>query len=440
MRNFLGLIAAAAFLSAPWITATHADQPYAIPDGLTPVSDWASGFSAEEAERFRTGYRAQDFWSGTDGTVFTYLNLSEVLNTMAVPRDGPVAALEEAPMEAVAEVVATTQLGTMPLSEAIADPRSRLQAMAVIHKGKIVFETYPGMQPYQNHSWNSASKPISGLLIHQLVQEGRIDLDNSVASYLPFTSGHPVGAVSVRDVLHQRTGLNYEETNASISDPTHPIGYGFARALAGRNEPVTLSIREALPQVGVLREPGTAFQYSSYNTQILGLIVEAVTGQPLSAVISTRIWRQAGMEGDALLGLSSAGEALGAGVFSSRLRDFARFGMLFTPSWSMVSRQRIVPETYLADVYAAADPGIYLEGFQGNRMVAGFGDAGAPYGAAYQWDAVFEDGDLFKPGINGQALYISPQTDTVVVYYSTTFANSLYLIAYPRAIVNGLFR
>lgn len=440
MRMFPTSAVTIAFTASLWASVSVGQDAYVIPDSLRPVTTWKEGFSAEEAERFRTEYTAGDFWSGTGSTVFTYLNLPKVLNTMHVARSGPIAPLEEWPMEEVGEVAATTQLGAMPLRQAIADPRSRLQAIAVVHQGRIVFEAYPGMQRFHRHSWNSASKPISGLLIHQLVSQGLIDLKRTVADYLPFTSGFPVGAIRVEDVLHQRTGLDYEETNASISDPSHPIGYGFAQALAGRNEQVQLSIRDVLPRVGIDRPPGSAFQYSSYNTQILGLIVEAVTGQALNKVISARIWREAGMEGDALLGLSSAGEPLSAGAFSSRLRDFARFGMLFTPSWSAVSPTSVVGENYLTDVYAAASADIYLEGVQGNRMVAGFGREGAPYGSAYQWDAVFEDGDLFKAGINGQALYVSPQTDTVIVYFSTAFANSLYLIAYPRAIVNDLFR
>lgn len=440
MQNRITLLACMALMLAPIARIAHSQEIYAIPEGLEPVSIWQNGFSATEAERFRTDYSATDFWAGTDRTVFTYLNLSEVLNTMTVARDGPVSELEEARMDAIGEVAATTQLGTMTLNDALADPRSRIQGIAVVHKGLIVFEAYPGMQSYQSHSWNSASKPILGLLIHQLAGEGLVDIDKTVADYLPFTSTYPVGAVRVRDVLHHRTGLDYEETNATISDPSHPIGFGFAGALGGPNDPAGPSTRDALSRVGVLRRPGLAFQYSSYNTQILGLIAEAATGKPLNQIISARIWRKAGMEGDALLGLSAAGEPLAAGAFSSRLRDFARFGILFTPSWSAVSRDPIVPESYLQDVYAAADPKVYLEGVQGNRMVEGFGSEGVPYGSAYQWDAVFEDGDLFKPGINGQAIYVSPQTDTVIVYFSTTFANSLYLIAYPRAIVNALFR
>lgn len=440
MKNGFFRLTALALALSFLAQASAAQETYAIPDGLQPVATWKHGFSADDAERFRTRYTATDFWSGTGRTVFTYLNLSEVLNTMHVARGGRVAVLEVDTMDQIGDIEATTKLGTVSLRAALEDPRSRLQAIAVVHKGKLVFEAYPGMQPFHRHSWNSASKPVFGLLIHQLVTEGRVDLDQTVAHYLPFTADIPVGSIRVEDVLHQRTGLDYEETNATISDPNHPIGYGFAQALAGRNEQVQLSIRDALARVGVDRIPGSAFQYSSYNTQVLGLIVEAVTGQALNEVISERIWRKAGMEGDALLGLSSAGEPLSAGAFSSRLRDFARFGMLFTPSGTALSPAPVVHETYLNAVYAAAAPSIYLEGVQGNRMVGGFGQEGAPIGASYQWDAVFEDGDLFKSGINGQALYVSPKTDTVIVYFSTTFANSLYLIAYARAIVNDLFR
>ena len=72
--------------------------------------------------------------------------------------------------------------------------------------------------------------------------------------------------------------------------------------------------------------------------------------------------------------------------------------------------------------------------------VKAFGEDDAPKGQSYQWDAVFEDGDLYKAGLGGQALYVSPETDTVVVYFSTTWQNSLSMISYARAIVQQKFR
>ena len=67
-------------------------------------------------------------------------------------------------------------------------------------------------------------------------------------------------------------------------------------------------------------------------------------------------------------------------------------------------------------------------------------NGGAPIGNAYQWDAVFEDGDLYKSGLLGQGLYVSPETDTVVVWFSTTWQNIHSMTAYPRAIVKQVFR
>jgi hypothetical protein len=55
-------------------------------------------------------------------------------------------------------------------------------------------------------------------------------------------------------------------------------------------------------------------------------------------------------------------------------------------------------------------------------------------------DAIFADGDLYKAGLGGQAIYVSPQTDTLVVYLSTTWQNSLSMISYARAILNQVFR
>jgi hypothetical protein len=37
----------------------------------------------------------------------------------------------------------------------------------------------------------------------------------------------------------------------------------------------------------------------------------------------------------------------------------------------------------------------------------------------YQWDVVTPDGDLFKAGVGGQGLYVSPKHDAVVCFFST---------------------
>jgi len=61
-------------------------------------------------------------------------------------------------------------------------------------------------------------------------------------------------------------------------------------------------------------------------------------------------------------------------------------------------------------------------------------------GESYQWDAVFPDGDLLKSGRLGQGIYVSPETDTVVVFFSSAYNNTLYVFAYAREIVQQMFR
>ena len=143
------------------------------------------------------------------------------------------------------------------------------------------------------------------------------------------------------------------------------------------------------------------------------------------------------MEGDAELGLSPSGEPSAFGIFASRLRDLARYGLLYTPSWNVVSDEQVVGDDYLPKVYAAARQADFA-GNLGGRMIRDFGDL--DMGASYQWDAVFPDGDIYKSGRGGQALYISPQTDTVVVYFSASYRSSLWVHAYAREIVKQVFR
>ena len=435
-HSILALIALTIASTAP----AMGQSTYTIPDDLTPVSRWAKGFTAQESQNFRTAYRAPDFFAGNDVSAYAFLHLSEVLPTMVVARGGQVAEMKSNPMREIGDVTATTQLGTMTLSEAIADPRSRLQAIAIVHKGQLVYEAYPGMPRGAKHLWSSSTKPVTGVLVHQLAAEGLIDLKAPVSTYLAFTKGKAIGDVPVGDVLHMRSGLDFEENQANRNKPNHPVAWAFAAALSARGVPAGKSLAEIVVEVPAIDPPNTVFGYSTFNTQVLSMIIEKATGKPWNEVFSERIWAKAGMEGDGLLGISPAGEPLAGGVFAATLRDFARFGTLFTPSWNAVASERVVPEDYFAAVAAASDPKIYAKGEMGKRMNGFFAGLGAPTGASYHWDAVWEDGDLYKSGLLGQALYVSPRTDTVIVWFSTTWQSAFPLTPYLRAIVQQKFR
>ena len=415
---------------------SKSQEEYAIPAELKPVWAWKSGYSAEETKYFRRAYTGEAAQLQDDIGLYASRNLTEVLPCATIHRDGPVAMLERAPMPEIADVVATTKLGTMTLGEMMNDPRSRFKGIAVVHKGKLVFEEYIGIRPWENNLWASSSKTIPGLLAHQMAEEGLLDLNAPVSSYLTELKGTAWEKVPVEAILHHRTGLDVGE--GGLGKPGHPTTLFYAIMTGATGVPEDASLMDPVKRAVKIAEPGEAFEYASINTFVLGRALEKVSGKPVHDLITERIWSKVGMEGDALLTLSPSGEPSIHGLFGSRLRDMARYGMLYTPSWNLVAKERVVSENYLPKVYAASRPEIFPGNNLGNRMIDGFGNIGM--GESYQWDAVFPDGDIYKSGRNGQCLYISPDTDTVVVWFSSVYNNTLWVHAYAREIVRQVFR
>ena len=179
--------------------------------------------------------------------------------------------------------------------------------------------------------------------------------------------------------------------------------------------------------------PGKVLEYSSLNTKMLGLLAERVSGKRVADLVSDRIWSKMGAEGDALLAVNLEGGGAIYGVMSSRLRDMARFGMLYTPSWSIVSDERVIPQSLIDKIQHGCRPDIYKQG----AIARGAWDPTAEKRCnTRQWDAVWDDGDIYKGGARGQGLYVSPGRDLVIAWFSTTSESSW--MNYGRAIAKSL--
>lgn len=433
--KFISLLTVLALSFLCVATCFAAQSTYSVPEELKPMTTWRNGWSAKETRKYRQEYNDNTLTGGEDDGAYAITHLSEVLPTAIVHRNGQVAMLENASIPAIEDVVATTDLGTMTLRDMMNDRRSRIRAIAVVHKGKLVYENYIGIRPWDNHIWASATKSVVGLVSYLLEKEGKLDLEQPVGRYMPQFRGTAWENISVADVLHQRSGLDILE--AKFGDPNHPITLFYAIFAGASGLPENASFYDAMKVVKKLREPGQRFEYSSMNTMMMTMIAEQITDKPFHDLMTELIWSKAGMEGDAELGLSPSGEPSAFGIFSSRLRDLARYGMLYTPSWNVVAKEPVIGNDYLPKVYAAAKKAVFA-GNLGDRMIKDFGDL--DMGASYQWDAVFPDGDLYKSGRGGQCLYVSPETDTVVVYFMASYKSTLWVHAYAREIVKQMFR
>ena len=405
---------------------------------ISPVSVFKESPSIEKVMEYRKDYRTTDFVINGDVGNYTFLNLAEFYSTANVYRGaGQVAILEKEVDESLMNTMTDTDLGKMPLSDLLKDEKARIQGVMVIHDGKIVMEEYPGMREMDKHAWFSASKQLMGLTTHILEEEGLIDLEQTVDHYLPEYDSEDWKRVKVKDLLHHTSGMDYVETNANVMNPEHALTRYFTYSLATRHEDGGLSAFEILRDVKSYIEPGVKFDYASPNTQVLGFIAERVTGQKLEDIMSEKIWMQTGMESEGHFVLSPHGEPISGGIFASRLRDFGRFAMLYTPSWNLVSDKQIVSDTYWDKVYDNSLAEALKRGVETDKSKY-FKDGQSH--ATYQWDLVFTDGDMFKAGRYGQGIYVSPETNTVVVFFSGVFMNEVYVPGFARQIVQQHYR
>ena len=132
----------------------------------------------------------------------------------------------------------------------------------------------------------SLSKPITALGIMQLVEEGKIDLDTPVQTYLPWfrVADEDVSSkITVRHLLHQTSGFDERESyvrnlNTDSSD-----------------DALETSIR-ALNTAELNFAPGEAFEYTNTNYDILGLLIQTVSGQSYEEYIEEKIFTSLNME------------------------------------------------------------------------------------------------------------------------------------------------
>ncbi|MFK0224481.1 serine hydrolase domain-containing protein [Streptomyces sp. NPDC090303] len=127
----------------------------------------------------------------------------------------------------------------------------------------------------------SVSKTFSSVVLLQLVEEGRLELDAPVDQYLPGLL--PDDRITVRHLLTHRSGLA-DYTDAMFND-TVPGFEAVRNRVFSYRELVDLSLRE--PRT---TEPGVSYKYSNANFVVVGMLIEKLTGRPVADAYQRRIF------------------------------------------------------------------------------------------------------------------------------------------------------
>ncbi|TLV01548.1 serine hydrolase domain-containing protein [Dyadobacter luticola] len=163
----------------------------------------------------------------------------------------------------------------------------------VVQKGKLLYQNSFGfahmkekdsLTSESRFQLASLSKPFTAVAVLKLIQEGRVNLDDSVQRFFP---DFPYHGVKVDMLLSHRSGLpNYI--------------YSFDDSVRhGKKYPDNLDILDwyakVKPTPTPYNRPGRSFNYCNTNYCVLAAIVEKVTGEPFGTFLNTEILTPLGM-------------------------------------------------------------------------------------------------------------------------------------------------
>lgn len=152
----------------------------------------------------------------------------------------------------------------------------------------------------------SMTKPLTSLALMMLVEEGRVALDDPVAKFIPawadlevfvsgtletgFTTRPPARPMQVIDLMRHTSGLTYGFQNRTAVDAAYR-----ARKVGEVEKSGTLETMVAdLARLPLEFDPGAAWNYS-VSTDVIGWIVQQVSGQPFETFLHDRILAPLGM-------------------------------------------------------------------------------------------------------------------------------------------------
>ncbi len=130
----------------------------------------------------------------------------------------------------------------------------------------------------------SLTKSFSATLLLDQVGAGRIALDEPISTYLPDFDADYADAVTVRQLLQNRSGIPHYVDIPGWFDPEVKSRFTAESFLA---EVAALELRFS---------PGDAYYYSNVNYYLLGLILESATGERYETLLNERILEPLGLE------------------------------------------------------------------------------------------------------------------------------------------------
>jgi CubicO group peptidase (beta-lactamase class C family) len=302
----------------------------------------------------------------------------------------------------------------------------------------------------------SMSKPITSVAAMMLVEDGKLRLDDPVATYIPSFASTKVGIYTKPGDEHATSGLVPLQRPITVADllkHTSGITYGFYGDDPARKRYAELDIfgrdwdnaswADRIAKLPLAEQPGTLWDYG-HSTDILGRVIEVVSGQSLYHFLEERLFGPLGMRdtsfyitdgerrsrvaepfpGDRMVGpvvgMHDPAEVMrweagGSGLVGTAA-DYARFLQMLLNGGTLDGKRYLKPETVaeMTRDHVGPDSGVKRDYYYFPGAGSGFGLGFAvrtkelasepgPVGE-YRWD-----------GVGGTFFWVDPKNDMFVL-------------------------
>jgi CubicO group peptidase (beta-lactamase class C family) len=280
-------------------------------------------------------------------------------------------------------------------------------AVAFVHDGQIVTDLYAnGWSADVRHQPWSVTKSFVSALVGIAVAEGRVrSIEQPIDAYVKPLGATAWKGTTIRNLLEMESGVHWDEGTPVLAVNTQVQQWVQAAldlvtdgALGQTRNEFLASLPREVPQ-------GTRFSYNSGNTQLLAWLLETVYRKPFNEIVSAKLWKPAGMAGDARVMTDRVGDAIASQGLYSRIFDLARFGELFRHGGRTPGGRQVVPADWVREstTMTAISKGDY----------------------AYQWWHGPTPSSYEASGFQGQKISVAPAECLTGVRLSHTLGGNL---------------
>lgn len=279
---------------------------------------------------------------------------------------------------------------------------NRTRAVIVIYNNQIAAERYaPGFTRDTRLTGWSMTKSITSAIAGVLIKENKLNIDSPAIVPEWSDSKDLRYPITVRHLLQQTSGLEFEEVYSKSSNATRML------CQAGDMGAYAASLPLKHP-------PGTQFHYSSGNTNILSRIIrQAVGDSHYHAFPYEHLFYKLGMY-NTLLEPDASGTFVGSSYCFATARDWARLGLLYLNDGSF-NGQQILPIGWVKQ--SVTPSSVTEQGEYGLKWWLNAGEKNHPENRKFP---TLPPDLFYADGFEGQNVFIIPSKKLVIVRLGLT--------------------